>query len=104
MKSFSHPQQRQHRVVYGCEMSPQVKQPIPARCYFPQHFLGREGSKKPVRPVDLGLPCFQPDSYTRAFVSHSSVSFPPLHLICTLAKFFTKALFRASFGSPTFLL
>src|SRR3984893_13904838 len=25
MKPFSQPQQRQHRVVYGCEMSPQVK-------------------------------------------------------------------------------
>src|ERR1700722_14988698 len=25
MKSFTQPQQRQHRVVYGCEMSPQVK-------------------------------------------------------------------------------
>src|SRR6266699_23053 len=102
MKSFSHPQQRQHRVVYGCEMSPQVKQPVPARCYFPQHFLGREGSKKLVRPVDLSHPCFQPDSYTRAFVSHSSVSFPPLHLICTLVKSLPKRCFVLPLTHPRF--
>src|SRR5467141_2703713 len=55
MKSFSQPQQRQHRVVYGCEMSPQVKQPVSARRYLPQDLVGREDSKKLVRPLDLGL-------------------------------------------------
>src|SRR5467141_701545 len=88
MKSFSQPQQRQHRVVYGCQMSPQVKHPVPARCYFPQDLLGREGSKKLVRPIDLGLPYFQPESYTRAFVSHGSISCQPLPLICALSSHF----------------
>ena len=60
IKSFSQPQQRQHRVVDGCQMAPQVKQPVSARRYFPQNLLGREASKKLVRPIDLGLPCFQP--------------------------------------------
>src|ERR1700687_1789486 len=31
MKSLSQSQQWQHRVVYGCEMSPQVKQSVSAR-------------------------------------------------------------------------
>src|SRR5216683_5383243 len=31
MEPFSQSQQRQHRVVYGCEMSPQVKQSVSAR-------------------------------------------------------------------------
>src|SRR6202047_1544451 len=88
MKSFSQPQQRQHRVVYGREMSPQVKQSVSARRYFPQDLLGREASKKLVRPIDLGLPYFQPESYTRAFVSHASISCQPLPLICALGKSF----------------
>src|SRR5580693_8659863 len=45
IKSFSQPQQRQHRVVYGCQMSPQVEKPVSARRYFLQNLLGREGSK-----------------------------------------------------------
>ena len=60
--------------MYGREMSPQVKKPVPARRYFPQNVLGREASKKLVRPLDLGLPYFQPESYLRAFVSHGSIS------------------------------
>src|SRR5882672_4590700 len=78
MKSFSQPQQRQHRVVYGCQMSPQVKNPVPARRYFPQDLLGRETSKKLIRPIDLGLPCFQRESDARGVVSHDSISCPPL--------------------------
>src|SRR5467141_4152591 len=74
MKPFSQPQQRQHGVVDGCQMSPQVKQSVPARCYFPQDLLGRERSKKLVRPIDLGLPCFQPESCERRVVSHASIS------------------------------
>src|SRR5580692_3335576 len=74
IKSFSHPQQRQHRVVNGCQMSPQVEQPVSARRNFLQNLLGREGSKKLVRPIDLGFPCFQPESCIRAFVSHGSFS------------------------------
>ena len=38
--SFSQPQQREHRVVYGRQMSPQVKQPVSARRYFLQNPLG----------------------------------------------------------------
>src|SRR5579871_5742220 len=72
--SFSQPEQRQHRVVNGCQMSPQVEQPVSARRYFLQNLLGREGSKKLVRPIDLGFPCFQPESCIRAFVSHGSFS------------------------------
>src|SRR6266478_168351 len=88
MKSFSQPQQGQHRVVYGCEMSPQVKQSVSARRYFPQDLLGREASKKLVRPLDLGLPYFQPESYIRAFVSHGSTSCQPLPLICAESSHF----------------
>src|SRR5712664_4817059 len=40
MEPFSQSQQRQHRVVYGCEMSPQVEQPVSARGYFPLDLLG----------------------------------------------------------------
>src|SRR6266853_5956626 len=40
MEPFSQSQQRQHRVVYGCEMSPQVKQSVSARRYFPLDLLG----------------------------------------------------------------
>src|SRR5258707_15877186 len=40
MEPFSQAQQRQHRVVYGCEMSPQVKQSVSARRYFPLDLLG----------------------------------------------------------------
>src|SRR5260370_39183182 len=88
MEPFSQRQQRQHRVVYGCEMSPQVKQSVSARRYFPLDLLGREGSKKLVRPIDLGLPYFQPDSYISAFVCHVSISCQPFPLICTLGKSF----------------
>src|SRR5467141_1771751 len=78
MKPFSQPQQRQHGVVDGCQMSPQVKQSVPARCYFPQDLLGRKASKQLVRPIDLGLPHFQPESYARGVVSHASISCQPL--------------------------
>src|SRR5579864_1087060 len=74
ISSFSHPQQGQHRVVNGCQMSPQVEQPVSAGRYFLQNLLGREGSKKLVRPIDLGFPYFQPESCIRAFVSHGSIS------------------------------
>src|SRR6267143_202762 len=40
IEPFSQSQQRQHRVVYGCEMSPQVKQSVSARRYFPLDLLG----------------------------------------------------------------
>src|SRR6267142_1003759 len=56
-------------------MSPQIKQPIPARRYFPQDPLGREVSKKLVGPLDLRLPHLQPKSYIRAFISHGCISF-----------------------------
>src|SRR6266850_4447843 len=59
-------------------MSPQVKHSIPAGCYFPQDLLGREASKQLVRPIDLGLPYFQPESYARGVVSHASISCQPL--------------------------
>src|SRR6202140_1512607 len=78
IKSFSQPQQRQHRVVNGCQMSPQVEQPVSARRYLLQNLLGREGSKKLIRPIDLGFPCFQPESCIRGFVSHGSFSFQRL--------------------------
>src|ERR1700761_132629 len=61
--------------MYGCQMSPQVNQPVSVRRYFPQNLIGRERSKKCVRPIDLGFPCFQPESCIRAFVSHDSISF-----------------------------
>src|ERR1700688_5214941 len=67
-KSFSQPQQRQHRVMCGCQMSPHVKQPVPARRYFPQDLLGPEPSKSLVRPLHCALPYFQPESYVRALV------------------------------------
>src|SRR5258708_223402 len=74
MKPISQLQQRQHRVMYRCEMSPQVKQPVLARRYFPQDLLGRESSKKLVRPVELRLPYLQPESHIRAFVCHGFIS------------------------------
>src|SRR6266849_6001108 len=74
MKAISQPQQRQHRVMHRREMSPQVKQPVSARRYFPQHLLGRESSKKLVRPVELCLPYLQSESHIRAFVCHSFIS------------------------------
>src|ERR1700731_503023 len=55
-------------------MPPQVEQPVSARRYFQQNLLGREGSKKLVRPIDLRFPYFQPESCIRAFVSHGSFS------------------------------
>src|SRR6266478_8104 len=85
MEPFSQSQQRQHRVVYGCEMSPQVKQSVSSRRYFPLDLLGREASKKLVRPLDLRRPYFQPESYVRAFVSHRSVSCE-IPFICALEK------------------
>src|SRR4030095_16211780 len=57
--------------------------PIFQALYLHHHQVGREGSKKLVRPIDLGLPYFQPDSYTRVFVSHGSISCQPLPLIST---------------------
>src|SRR6516162_6078960 len=74
MKPLSELQQRQHRVMHRREMSPQVKQPVSARRYFPQDLLGRESSKKFVRPVELSLPYLQPESHIRAFVCHSFLS------------------------------
>src|SRR5467141_1829483 len=74
MKPISERQQRQHRVMHRREMPPQVKQHVSARRYFPQDLLGRESSKKLVRPVELRLPYLQPESHIRAFVCHSSVS------------------------------
>src|SRR5207247_11240006 len=74
MKPISQPQQRQHRVMHGREMSPQVKQPVSARRYFQQDLLGREASKKLVLPLDLRLPHPQRESHIRAFVCHSYVS------------------------------
>jgi hypothetical protein len=75
MKSFSQPQQRQHRVVGGCQMPPQVEHPIPARCDFPQDFFGRERSKQLVCPIELRLPDFQRERYARGVVSHAAISF-----------------------------
>src|ERR1700729_2424445 len=60
ISSFSQPQQRQHRVVYGCQMPPQVEQPVSARPYFLQ--------------IVLRFPYFRPESCIRAFVSHGSFS------------------------------
>ena len=40
MKSFSQREQRQHGVVDGCQMSPQVKHSIPARRNFAKDLLG----------------------------------------------------------------
>src|SRR6267143_4826218 len=97
MKPISQPQQRQHRVVYGCEMSPQVKQPVPARGYFPQDLLGREASKKLVRPLDLRLPHLQRESHIRSFVCHSSVS---SHLYISFVYWET----LSEHGSATFRL
>src|SRR6266436_1265220 len=74
MKPISQPQQRQHRVMYRREMSPQVKQPVSAGRYFPEDLLGRESSEKLVRPVELCLPPLQRESHIRAFVCHISVS------------------------------
>src|ERR1700722_16728158 len=88
MKSVSQRQEREHRVVYGCEMSPQVKKPVPARRYLPQNLLGRQASKKLVCAINLGVPCFQPESYVRAFVSHRFVSCQPLRFICISEKSF----------------
>src|SRR6266481_5331147 len=73
-------------------MSPQVKKPVPSRRYFPQNLLGREASKKLVRAINLGVPCFQPESYVRAFVSHGFVSYQLLRLICILKKSSLQAL------------
>src|SRR5260221_10891029 len=87
MEPFSQSQQRQHRVVYGCQMSPQVKEPVSARRYFVLDLLGREASKQLVCPIDLGLPYFQPESYVRSFVSHGSVSCE-IPFICALEKSF----------------
>src|SRR5258708_19348292 len=67
-------------------MSPQVKKPVPARSYFPQNLLGREASKELVRAINLGVPCFQPESEVRALGSHESVSCQPLRFICALEK------------------
>jgi len=75
MKSFSQPQQRQHRVVGGCQMSPQVKHSIPARRNFPQDLLGREAPKQLVGPIDLGLPGFQRERNARGVVCHAAISF-----------------------------
>src|SRR6266849_518713 len=73
-------------------MSPQVKKPVPAWRYFPQNLLGREACKKLVRALNLGVPCFQPESYARAFVSHGFVSYQLLRLICILDKSSLQAL------------
>src|ERR1700687_2802166 len=83
-------------------MSPQVKNPVPARCYFPQDLLGREGPKKFVRPIDLGLPYFQPESYASAVVSHGSISCQPFRLICALESLSEhgSATFRLLFRGP----
>src|SRR4029077_15923354 len=88
IKSFSQRQSREHRVVYGCQMSPQVKKPVPARRYFPQNLHGREASKKLVSAINLGVPRFQPEIYVRAFVSHASVSSQPLRYMCIVEKSF----------------
>src|SRR5258708_2832197 len=69
-------------------MSPQVKKPVPSRRYFPQNLLGREASKKFVRAINLGVPCFQPESDVRAFVSHGFVSCQQFRFICILEKSF----------------
>src|SRR5260370_8297725 len=73
-------------------MSPQVKKPVPAWRYFPQNLLGREACKKLVRAINLGVPCFQPESYVRAFVSDGFVSYQLLRLICILEKSSLQAL------------
>src|SRR6266478_2132073 len=57
---------------------PQVEKPVSARRYFPQNLLGREASKELVRAINLGVPCFEPESDVRAFVSHGCVSCQPL--------------------------
>ena len=77
MKSFSQPQQRQHRVVGGCQMPPQVKHPIPARRYFPQDFLGQ-------RELQTACP---PDRFGSSILSARELRkrgrFPCLHLLST---------------------
>src|SRR5882762_6740709 len=55
-------------------MTPQIKQPVSARRNFPQDLLGRESSKKLVRPVELCLPHLQSEGYIRSFVCHSFIS------------------------------
>src|SRR5579863_1033121 len=86
ISSFSQPQQRQHRVVYGCQMPPQVEQPVSARRYFLQNLLAREGSKKLVRPIDLRFPYFP------ARELYKSLRFPWFLLLSTIAHLFQKAL------------
>src|ERR1700730_8987435 len=98
MQAFPQPQQRKHRGVRRRQVPPQIKEPVPARRYFPQDLLGREVSKKLVCPLDLRLPYFQPESYVRALVFHGSISLRPLPLICDLEKSFRtwEALRRAT--------
>src|ERR1700681_2785296 len=67
-------------------MAPQIKQPVSARRYFPQDLLGRQASKKLVRPFGLRLPHLHPEGYIRSFVFHNFISFRPRILGCTFAK------------------
>ena len=64
-------------------MPPQVEQPVSARRYFLQSLLGREGSKKLVRPIDLRFPSFSPRA-------NKSLRFPWFLLLSTIAIFSRK--------------
>src|SRR3984893_12829637 len=74
MKALPEPQQRQHRVVRDCQVSPQIKQTISARRYFALEVLGREASQKLVCPLDLRFPHLQAESYVGALVLHGFIS------------------------------
>ena len=76
MKPFSNRQERKHRVVYGREMSPQVKRPVPARRYLPQNLAGRKASR--ARPRDqFGCSTFS------ARERRKSLRFPCVPLLST---------------------
>src|SRR5258708_33907691 len=62
MEPFTQSQQRQHRVVYGGEKFPQVKQSVSCPRYFPLDVLGGEASKEPLRSFDFRLPPLPPQS------------------------------------------
>src|SRR3984893_16330997 len=59
MEPLPNTQQREHRVVTGREMSPQIDQAVFSRCDFVQGFLVAEGGKHLVGSLDVSLPSVQ---------------------------------------------
>src|SRR6266849_4030498 len=70
MKPLTKPQKREHRVMSGREMSPEIDQAVFSGCDFFQGFFVAETRKYFIGSLDISLPSVQRNRQEQFFVRH----------------------------------